>query len=214
MSMTLDEEMLVRLVRDRGLVDEPHARRAIVTTLEAFGAHVPSPEREALARAMPVGFARAVSVERPRAPSSAERIYRAVARAEPATRGAAREHVQIVLGALGELLPEEVERRVERAVVPAIADLLRGVIRPSIDPPPYATPRSSHHHTLATGKPGSAHPISESPPPGPQSESVASDDPHEGTKLSTARGETQEREDESLATAHPRTDRTIAEAKD
>ena len=212
--VTLDEEMLVQLVRDRGLADDHHARRAIVLTLEALGAHVPSPEREALARAMPLGLARAVSVERQRGPAQAERLYRAVARAEQATRGAAREHVQIVLGALGELLPEEIERRVERAVEPSIADLMRGAGHLSIEPPPYGIARSSRHHTLATGRPGSEHPVSESPPPGPQLESVAAENPHGESKLSSATGETQEREEESLATAHARTDRTIAESHD
>jgi uncharacterized protein (DUF2267 family) len=210
----IDESMLTQLVRDRGLADDGRARRAILTTLAAFGAHVPSPEREALARALPLDFARAASVERYRGEGKVADLYRAVARAEQAQRGAGREHVQIVLGALGELLPEELEKRLERAVAPSIADLLQGVVRPEVEPPPYAHGQSLRHHTLAMGRPGSRHPISESPPPPPQSDSVAAENPHASTKLSSASGETQEREAESLATSRPRTDRTISESRD
>jgi hypothetical protein len=58
--------------------------------------------------------------------------------------------------------------------------------------------------TLATGRPGSRHPLSESPPPAGHTHSAArSDDPHAETKLSSARGLTQERHDESLSTGRP-----------
>lgn len=55
-------------------------------------------------------------------------------------------------------------------------------------------------HTLADGKPGSRHPLSEANPSHGQSHSVAeSANPHADTKLSSSKGTTQEREKEDLA---------------
>ena len=57
--------------------------------------------------------------------------------------------------------------------------------------------------TLAEGRPGSTHPLSEARPERAQSQSVArTDNPHGETKLSSATGLTQEREGETLATGH------------
>jgi hypothetical protein len=56
-------------------------------------------------------------------------------------------------------------------------------------------------HTLAEGRPGSRRPLAEARPPAGQADSVArTDNPHGDTKLSSARGLTQEREKESIAT--------------
>lgn len=208
-----EEARLTKLVRERGLADDRSAHRAIMATLQALGSRVPAPEREALARALPLKLARAVSAERFRGAGTARDLYAAVERAERVKPGYAHEHVQIVLRALGELLPDELDDRVEEAIAPSIAELLRGFAQTDGEPPPYAEVHSARHHTLATGKPGSAHPLSESPPPGPQSESVAAENPHADTKLSTAHGETQEREHESLADERPNTSRTIAESR-
>ncbi len=208
---TFDQGRFTRLVRERGLGDDSHARRAILATLQAFGARIPAPEREALARALPLELAGAVSAERYRGEGCADDLYAAVARTERTQEGFGREHVQIVMGALGEELSAELDRRVERALSPSLAELLRGSPRPDSEPPPYA---QAHHHSLATGKPGSVHPISDSPPRGAQTESIGAKNPHGDTKLSSSDGETQEREHESLATAEPRTDREIAESRE
>jgi len=211
---SFDEARFTRLVSDRGLGDAAQAKRAIMATLQALGARIPAPEREALARALPLKLARAVSAERYRGQGRAEDLYAAVARSERTAEGRAREHVQIVLGALGEVMSSELERRELRVLTPSISELVRGAAGPEGEPPPYTEVHSSRHHTLATGQSGSAHPISESRPAGAQTESVAVTNPHGDTKLSSARGETQERERESLADAEPRAERTIAESHD
>ena len=60
-------------------------------------------------------------------------------------------------------------------------------------------------HRLADGRPGSAHPLSEAKASEAHAESVArTDDPHAETRLSSAKGMTQEREQESLAEGHPK----------
>lgn len=71
---------------------------------------------------------------------------------------------------------------------------------------PAPSPPGVHHdvskRTLAEGRPGHARPLYAARPDVAQTESVVrSDNPHGDTKLSSARGLTQEREDESLATA-------------
>jgi hypothetical protein len=64
--------------------------------------------------------------------------------------------------------------------------------------------------TLAEGRPGSPHPLSEARPERAHSHSVArTDNPHGDTKLSSASGLTQEREQETLAAGHPGPDRPL-----
>jgi hypothetical protein len=63
--------------------------------------------------------------------------------------------------------------------------------------------------TLSEGKPGSRHPLSEARLDRAQSNSVArADEPHADTKLSSARGLTQERLHETLAVGRPGPKRT------
>jgi hypothetical protein len=66
--------------------------------------------------------------------------------------------------------------------------------------------------TLAEGRPGSHHPLSEARPERAHSHSVVrADNPHGDTKLSSAVGFTQEREQETLAAGHPGSDRPLSE---
>lgn len=59
-------------------------------------------------------------------------------------------------------------------------------------------------NNLASGRPGSRHPLSEAKPNGGQSNSVVeSTNPHGDTKLSSSKGLTQEREKEDLAEGQP-----------
>jgi hypothetical protein len=67
-------------------------------------------------------------------------------------------------------------------------------------PPPRAPAMS----TLASARPGSTHPLSEAAPPSGHTHSVARNpSPHEETKLSGAKGTTQERLDETLGAGRP-----------
>lgn len=215
MANRIDEATFVKRVREQGLVDEAAARHAIVATLEALGAYVPEPERDVLGLALPQKLAHALAARRFRGPGSAAALEKALMKSQHENLGYAREQLEIVCGALGEALPDEVATRVEHALEPSIAALFKPVSRDDVgEPPPYELAHSPKHHTLATGRPGSEHPIATSAPKDAQTESVTAENPHEDTKLSSTHGETQEREEESLATAHPRTDREIAESHD
>jgi hypothetical protein len=74
-------------------------------------------------------------------------------------------------------------------------------------PPPGANRRRD---TLAEGRPGSHHPVSSAHRPGAQSESLAADNPHAATKLSSTTGTTQERHRATLAEGRPGTPYPIA----
>lgn len=134
--------------------------------------------------------------------ADARELYERVARDASVDIGAARELTQIVCGAMtidASRLPPDVAALFERR------DIGSG------EPPPH---KALHGHTLATGKPGSAHPLSEAKAERAQSHSVVREDnPHGDTKLSSASGLSQEDAAESLATARPDDRRTIGKAR-
>ena len=208
----VDESAFIARIRDLGLADDAHAAHAGRATLAAVGECLPAPERTALIAALPPKLASYVGVYR--GPAGAEQLFERVREHEGTTAGFAREHAEIVCRVLGEMLPEEASLRIQRALLPSVAALFNPPPPPG-EPPPYAVPHGERHHTLATGVPGSRHPISDAPPPGAQSESVVrAENPHGDRKLSSSSGLTQEQTEESLSTEVPRTDRTIAERHD
>ena len=208
----IDERAFLVRIKDLGLGDDLHAAQASRAAVRALGECLPVPERAAFIGALPPKLASAVAPFH--GPMAAEQFFERVRLHEGTTAGFAREHAEIVCRVLGEMLPQEVMLRMRRALAPSVEDLFNLPEEPP-EPPLYAVPHGERHHTLATGVPGSHHPVSESAPPGAQSDSVvAADDPHGDRKLSGATGLTQEQTDESLATEVPRTDRTIAEGHD
>jgi hypothetical protein len=76
---------------------------------------------------------------------------------------------------------------------------------------PSERPDNRWDNTLASGRPGSRHPISDARPNRAHAHSVArSDNPHGDTKLSSSHGFTQERENETLADGRPGPKRTLS----
>ncbi|HEY2514342.1 MAG TPA: DUF2267 domain-containing protein, partial [Polyangiaceae bacterium] len=139
-----------------------------------------------------------------------EELFARVALHANVARGFAAELAEVACRALGELLPNDPLVRLRKEVGPSIGLLF--------DPPePEETiPRSKGRgSTLASGHEGSRHPLSEARSDRAHRESVArSDDPHGRSKLSGARGFSQEREGATLAEGRPGARRTIAETKD
>jgi uncharacterized protein (DUF2267 family) len=208
----IDESAFIARIRDLGLADDFHAAHAARSALAALGECLPAPERTAFLAALPPPLARSVAAYRGQA--GADQLFDRVREHEDTNAGFAREHAEIVCRVLGEMLPEELTFRLQRAFEPSVAALFESLPAPS-EPPPYGIPHGERHHTLATGVPGSRHPISDAPPPGAQSESVVrAQNPHGDRKLSSSHGLTQEQTDESLSTEVPRTERTIAESHD
>lgn len=190
-------------------LDEREAAAMVASVLAALRADLGRVEAEALADALPASLAAPLRQGRsPGGPSVAARV----AAAGHIAPGRAVEHVACVLGALAARLPATTLERL-RAALPArtAALLVTATARePELEPKPHAA-----RSTLAEGRPGSRHPLSEARPRGAQADSVvASDNPHGDTKLSSSRGLTQERERESLAVGRPGPRRPIAEAKE
>jgi uncharacterized protein (DUF2267 family) len=115
------------------------------------------------------------------------------------TAGRARELVASVCRVLAEELSTDALTALRAGLPPLLAGLLetpaRGVAMRPTEP--------RRNATLATGRPGSCHPISESRPIGHQAGSVAEANPHGGAKLSSSLGMTQERRHETFAEGQP-----------
>lgn len=136
--------------------------------------------------------------------ASAQELYERVAVRLGADRGVALEESQVVLQVLAEHVDPEVLVRVRKRLPHDVAALLWP--RPVSVPPPreslsmreVPTPRD----TLATGRVGSRHPLSEAEPDRAHRNSVAKNaDPHGDTKLSSARGLRQQQLHDSFADA-------------
>ena len=110
------------------------------------------------------------------------------------TLGHAHELVASVCVALVELLSEESVAVIRSTMPPALRALFAP---PSAAYVHEAIPCSSP--ALATGRPGSQHPVSEAKPERSQQDSIADTNPHGAIKLSNAIGMTQERFLETLA---------------
>ncbi len=128
-------------------------------------------------------------------------LLAAVAPGEPGSMGFAYEHVATVCEALAATLRPEALRALTEALPADVAALLRANDEPRFEPVRVDASR----RTLAEADAASRRPLFRSAPPETaHTESVArSAEPHADTKLSSARGLTQERERETLAEGKP-----------
>lgn len=122
----------------------------------------------------------------------------------------ARELIASVCHVLAEELSDDALLWLRRALPADLSRMLERPARAASNDERLAGVRN----TLASGRPGSHHPIVDSPPPERrQSDSISEANPHGATKLSTSPGTTQERRHETLADAHPDPTRTLSTAK-
>jgi uncharacterized protein (DUF2267 family) len=211
MTLRVDDTQLEQRAAFYGAVPIAEARATLYATFGALGEHLDDADARALADVLPASLSGHVLARAHGQHLDADELYRRAGSYEGVGPGPAREHVQGVLRALGELADAAAVERVACALPEEMRELVRQ--RLSSSPPPHVAP-SGGGHTLASGRPGSTHPISEARPESAHAHSVARNaNPHEETKLSSSRGLTQERVDESLATAHPDGSRTLGGAK-
>lgn len=176
-------------------VPAPFAERVTRTVLAGIGGYLGPTDRRLVADELPGAFGAAVLAGSDRALPVEEHLL-----ALGVPLGHAGELIASVYRVLVEELSTEALDAIRAAVPVALAAQL-AASAPSEPPPP---PPSEHpRDTLAGGRPGSHHPISDAHGPGAQSESIAADNPHAATKLSSATGVTQERRHETLAEGHP-----------
>lgn len=205
--------LLEKVKRLAGLDTTRQAAAALRATLAVLGQRLPQPERDAFGRALPERARVWLQARRFRGEFDVPELFDRVRRAEGVTLGFAREHAEVVCRVCGAVLPDELRQRLERELPPSWSELFFPPAVPEAEGAPPGRPSPGNlRRTLATGRPGGSHPMSESRPPSDvQSESVASADPHESSKLSTARGTTQERLGETLASAHPGAERPLSD---
>ncbi|MDC0744048.1 DUF2267 domain-containing protein [Polyangium mundeleinium] len=212
----MDESSFLDEVAWRGGLGEvSSARRLSEAVLRAFAETLVPDEARALAHALPAPLA-AWILDGPHFGSlSEDALYRRVADREGTLIGFAIEHTRLVLGVLGDALPETTRLRLRRHLGPALGDLL-APREPLPSPPVHlrrpAEPELGKGTTLATGRAGSQTPLSEARPERAHAESVVrAENPHGETKLSSSRGLTQEREQETLAEGEPGPLRPVSE---
>jgi len=169
---------------------------------------------DALVRELPSRLDRRVFHVPASPPPALAELYDVVQRRERVERGFAAEHAEVVCRALAKLVSAETLTLLRRDLPAEVFDLFREDAPPRELPPHgQRAPREEVvvRTTLAAGRPGTRHPISESKPDRAHTHSVArSENPHADTKLSSARGTTQERFDETLADGAPGPHRPIA----
>lgn len=217
------EELVSEVMRRAAFASSDDAERLLDATLAVLGERLMRDEATALGGVLGPDLARVVTASGYDRDFDAGELYDRVRLREATGTDApaaatAREHVHVVLRAIAARLDEGTRRRVVRALPDEIGDLLAAPGPRVFDLPPHG----DHHappssvRSLATGRPGSLHPLSEGRLDGAHSQSVArSDDPHGETKLSSARGTTQERRAHTLATGRPPApERTVAETDD
>ena len=207
-------ELVERVMADSGMGEPADAERALRATLTTLGERLTESEAAALARELPQSLATSLLASAYDIDFDAAELYERVRRREGATPGFSREHAQVVLKVIGSSIGDELRGRLARVLPPEISEVMQPR-RASMPPPHEAPSHAPPLTTLATGKPGSSHPVSASAAPAGHTHSVAREaNPHADTKLSGARGLTQEREGDALANARGGPARPISEASD
>jgi uncharacterized protein (DUF2267 family) len=208
-----DPDSLLRRVQElTGASDRAEVERVARATLTALCEALPLDARASLLAALPGASeaSRVPAIARPN--ESLPAFYERVAVRAGLAQGIAVEHAQCVCRALAERLGADARARISRHLPDALAPLLVPVEREA-PPPRRASPRSPPApHTLSEGRAGSQRPLAAAVPAPAQAHSVASsDNPHGDTKLSSTRGATQEREQETLGEGRPGSKRPLDE---
>ncbi|MDI1475187.1 DUF2267 domain-containing protein [Polyangium sp. y55x31] len=212
----MDESSFLDEVAWRGGLGETSLARTLTEAVfRSFAETLVPDEARALAHALPAPLATFILDGPHLGDLSEDALYRRVADREGTLIGFAIEHTRLVLGVLGDHLPETTRVRLRRHLEPDLGELLAP--HEPVPPPPVHLrrphePELGKGNTLATGRPGSRKPLSEARPERAHADSVVrAENPHEETKLSSSRGLTQEREHETLAEGEPGPLRPVSE---
>ncbi len=196
------------VIQCAGFRSQSEAEDAVRATLAALSSILPTTDANHIAAQLPDWLDSQLQATSPRDSAS---FLDQIAATEGVSVGFAREHAGIILQALGAELSPEGETYLCAMLPPEIAELMLPRAKAST---PVRVTTHQERSTLASGRPGSRHPLSESPTGQPQSDSIAqTPDPHADTKLSESRGSTQERQKETIASGRPRRNRSLSEGK-
>lgn len=206
-----EETVLEQLLECAPFETASEARSALQATLRALRGGLTDDEAQALAQEIDAPWAAPLREGFYAGELALEEFYRQVACDGQRRLSVGAESAQIVCRVLGSVLSPTTVQRLSRHVPQLARDFEAPPAPQVIQCAEHLRSAAAPEHTLAAGRPGSSRPLSEARPnPGQtlsggraenaHAHSVArSDDPHADTKLSSARGLTQEREGESLA---------------
>lgn len=213
--MPIDEQTLTHHLQNLApFEDASAARRAFDAALEALRSGLTDDEADWLAVDLGPLLSEPLLRQGYAGELSVNEFYRRTGRYAGLRRSAATEQAQLVCRTLAELLPQPGIQRLKKHL-PELAPLF------SVPeaPPPAQGPHQLRSEPggdrppLGGGKPGGERPVSEAGSQGERafsgggpvrvhSDSVArAQNPHEGTKLPSVRGLTQERERDSIASS-------------
>lgn len=195
-------ELLSHVAERSGLASPQQAERTVRAVLGVIRERLSWPTLQALAEDLPAPLAASLRVAGTPEEFDLVELYARVARREGVRPGFALEHTGIVCQVIAEALTPAALYRLREALPEEIAALFQPREQAERFEPVHAAPR---RRTLAEGRPGSQHPLYEARAERAHTHSVVrADNPHADTKLSSATGLTQEREQETLATGHPK----------
>ncbi|HTV19183.1 MAG TPA: DUF2267 domain-containing protein [Polyangiaceae bacterium] len=211
--MPIDPSQLIHRLRSLAPFDDDDAaRRARDATLTALRRGLSDDDADWLALDLGPELAEPLVRGAHTGDVELDAFYRCVARLAGVRRGVAREQAQVVCRVLAELVSASTVARLQRSL-PQLAVLFTfPEPEPPASEPEHLREDRAPDHTLAGGQPGSDRPLCDARPPSAvdlptdsaprgHAQSIAiSDDPHGDSKLSSARGLSQEREGRSLAT--------------
>lgn len=203
---------LLESIALRAPLSQAQAQRAADATLWTLARRLPRNVVESLDEELGSVLSQQLSQAGSTDDVSVNGLYREARIRESVDLMRATEDVQVVCAALARELAPELRERVVRALPSEFAQLFEP--REFGEAPPHvgygrslADARPGSPHSLSQGRAGSRRPLSEGTADRTQRGAVG--DPERDTKLSSAKGLTQEREGDSLAEGHPgRTDRT------
>jgi uncharacterized protein (DUF2267 family) len=204
------EEFLSQVAERAGLGGLEEAEQTVRAVLAVICERLSWPTIQALAEELPVSLPTGLRGGGPQQAFELAELQTRVARSENVRPGFAVEHTGVVCQVVAEALSPGALHRLHAALPDSIGALFAP--REPAGHFEYVHLDPSHH-TLAEGRPGTRHPLSESRPERAHAHSVSrADNPHGDTKLSSASGLTQEREQETLAAGHPGSSRPLSDA--
>lgn len=171
------------------------AERATQAVLAGIGGTLTPAGRELVADELPAGLGAAILAGGSLTTSIEDHVV-----ALGVTPGQARELIASVCRVLIEELSSEAVDALRVGVPTALAALL---VEPVTDEPPPRRALDPRRATLAEGRPGSQHPLSDAPGRSAQRGSIADDNPHAASKLSSTAGASQDRRRDTLSEGHP-----------
>lgn len=203
------EELLSHVVEHAGLPGRQEGERTVRAVLGVLGERLSWPVLQALAEDLPAPLAASLRGVVPHQDFNLAELHARVAGRTEVPLGLAVEHTGVVCQFLTQALTPGTLHRLREALPEPMSALF--MPREPVEGFEYVHLEPGRR-TLAEGRPGSEHPLSEARPERAHSHSVArADNPHGDTKLSSATGLTQEREQETLAAGHPGSARPLSE---